>query len=162
MARQESDREDLIREATALKNRIEWRVPGRQELAVAGLKSDDSLSVYFGQDPVYHFSPVGQLRRSYCDGYLYRSHGTTLAKLTRERTSEATSLSRVDLSAQELDCFLSLMRQRIALLRDSIQSGTVLETRRVVDGRPFDIAKSLNQVLAAAPALAPAYPTRRD
>ena len=64
MARNESDREDLIREATALRNRIEWKIPDEPELVFAGIRSDGSLAIYFGPDPVYQFSIDGGLRRA--------------------------------------------------------------------------------------------------
>ena len=83
MARIESDREDLIREATALQQRVEWAVPGEPEPVVTGFKRDGSLSVYFGQDPVYQFNPTGQLRRAYVEDFLFRTQGDTLARPPR-------------------------------------------------------------------------------
>ena len=70
MARDESDREDLLREATALVERIELAPADAadDEHIVAGFRRDGALSIYFGADPVYHFNSAGELRRAYCDG----------------------------------------------------------------------------------------------
>ena len=44
----EANREDLMREATALRRRAEFLVPSETETVVAGYRSDGSLSLYFG------------------------------------------------------------------------------------------------------------------
>ena len=113
MARHESDREDMIREATALRNRIEWQLPSESEPVFAGVRSEGSLSVYFGPDPVYQFSPAGGLRRAYSGGFLYRTQGTTLARLRRARSTEQTILLRADLDEDVLAQFLCKMDERL-------------------------------------------------
>jgi hypothetical protein len=161
MARTESDREDLIREATALKQRVEWDVPGESEPVVTGFKRDGSLSVYFGQDPVYQFNPAGQLRRAYVDDFLYRTQGDTLARLHRERTADETTLVRQDLTEDTLAEFVTTMRSRLTRLTNCIddQSGTIL--RQVIEGNAPDFAAALHLALNADPWLAVAIPTRR-
>lgn len=161
MARVESDREDLIREATALKQRVEWDVPGEPEPVVTGFKRDGSLSVYIGQDPVYQFNPAGQLRRAYVGDFLFRTQGDTLARLHRERTSEQTTLVRQDLTDDELTEFATAMRMRLAQLRDSIRAGTASVLRQVIEGEPPHFDAALERALTAEPWLAPALPTRR-
>jgi len=161
MARTDSDREDLIREATALKQRIEWDVPGESEPVVTGFKRDGSLSVYFGQDPVYQFNPAGQLRRAYVGDFLYRTQGDTLARLHRERTADETTLVRHDLNVEALAEFVTTMRSRLTRLTDCIddQSGTIL--RQVIEGDAPDFAAALRVATIADPWLAMAIPTRR-
>lgn len=161
MARNEADREDLIRDAVALRNRIECQVPGEPEPVVIGLRSDQSLSVFFGQDPVYHFNPDGQLRRAYVDGFLYRTQGDTLAKLRRERTESETTLVRTDLDEASLQEFLSTMQVRIAELRCALDAESATVLRSVFEnGTPPDFSSSLAKVELAR-RLAPAIATRR-
>jgi hypothetical protein len=149
MARHESDREDLIAEATALKERVEFQVPDSLEPIVAGFHGDGRLSIYFGPDPVYHFDPEGRLRRAFVDGNLYRSRGDTLSRLTRERAVTTTSLLRHDLSPEELSTFLSAMGDRIQGLEQAFDRQAVVVIRQVpaesdVIGRVRQALRSLS------------------
>lgn len=162
MTRHESDREDLIREAVALKTRIEWDVPGEPEPVVTGVRSDMSLSVFFGQDPVYHFNPKGQLRRAFVDGFLFRTQGGTLARLNRERSELETTLLRNDLTELELAEFLAAMRTRLAALRTALLNETATELRSVVDeSLAADFPALIQKTESASPQLAPAIFARR-
>lgn len=161
MARQESDREDMIREATALRNRVEWQLPGEPEFVFTGVRSGGSLSVYFGTDPVYHFSAAGGLRRAYADGFLYRTQGTSLARLHRERSTEQTVLFRTDLNEDELSQFLSRMDERLDQLRQCIADGSAIQMRSVSDDEPPNYELLIELAIEASPKLAPAMPTRR-
>lgn len=124
MAVNESDREDLIREATALRRRVELVVPHETESVIAGFRDDERFSIYLGPEPVYHFNSVGQLRRSYYQGRLYRAEGTTLARLTRQRGNGETQLLRHDLTATELVEFLRTMDCRLTGIAEQLQAGT--------------------------------------
>ena len=161
MARNESDREDLIREATALRQRVEWIVPGERGLVVVGFRRDGSLSVFFDQDPVYQFNPTGQLRRAYVDGFLFRTQGHTLARLTRERTAANTTLLRHDLTADELEQFQTAMRDRLARLFERLNASAVRVEREVREQDIADYADGLEDVLSVENWLAPALPGRK-
>jgi hypothetical protein len=162
MARSESDREDLIREATALRNRVEWQLPDEIEPVFAGVRSDGSLSIYFGADPVYQFTAAGGLRRAYVGGFLFRTQGTTLAKLNRERSTEETALLRRDLNTDELSQFLARMDEQLMQLRQSIADRSAIKLRSVSDGESPDYGSLINAAIDASPKLAPAMPTRRQ
>src|SRR5260370_39735250 len=123
MARQESDREDLMAEATALSERVELEVPGEGEHIVAGCRDDGRWSIYFGSDPVYHFDGNGGLRRAFVAGDLYRSQARTLARLTRTRTDGEVHLVRHDLDVVELERLLSEMGERLDRLRAALENG---------------------------------------
>lgn len=146
MARHEADREDLMREATALRERVEMTVSGEPESVVAGFRSDGRLSLYFGPDPAYHFDSAGRLRRAFCAGELYRSQGTTLARLQRQRSDAATTLERHDLTAVELAQFVTEMRERLEGLRRALEQQAI-QVLRVV---PAD-GDILNQLRTALP-----------
>ncbi|MEZ6056096.1 MAG: hypothetical protein R3C01_05260 [Planctomycetaceae bacterium] len=124
MATDEQDREDLMKEATALTRRGEWLVPDELETVIAGFRRDDSLSLYFGPDPVYQFDPAGRLRRAFVDGHLFRSEGTTLAQLDRRRVDGRSELIRVDLSSVELTRFLETMTHRLDRFLNSLTQKT--------------------------------------
>ncbi len=125
MSRNESDREDLMAEATALRRRVELQVPGEAQSIIAGFRDEGRVSIYLGPDPVYHFDERGRLRRAFVAGHLYRTQGTTLARLTRERTDETTTLERHDLSEDELQDFLTVMRSRLQKLQELIETQQV-------------------------------------
>lgn len=131
MSRHETDREDLIAEATALQARVELQVPGAAAPVVAGFHRDGRLSIYFGPDPVYHFDMQGRLRRAFVDGNLYRSRGDTLSRLTRERTATATNLLRHDLGTDELSSFLSAMWSTLKELQRQFEEGGTVVLRQV-------------------------------
>jgi len=73
MAREEEPREDLLREATALVERVELQIEGFAETIVAGFRRDGAASFYFGQDFVFQFNTANQLRRGYVEGRLFKA-----------------------------------------------------------------------------------------
>jgi hypothetical protein len=132
MARDESSREDLLRQATALVERIELS-PRTTNLStaasnqfdqriVAGFRRDGALSIFFGEDPVYQFNAAGELRRAYCDGKLLKATCGRLAALERERTEHQVQLVRHELSSAEEAEFLSQMERRLKHLSRSIDA----------------------------------------
>ncbi len=148
MARHEADREDLMREATALRRRGEWRVPGMPEPVMAGFRNGGGCSVYFGQDPCYHFDAAGALRRAYAEEKLYRTQGHTLAELVRVRKERETVLQRRDLENEEVDEFLQRTRAELSCLYAALQSGNAVVLRQEPDGG--DVSAELTAWLARA------------
>lgn len=156
MARIESDKEDLIAEATALPERVEFSRDATNPMtkswsvATAGFRRDGSLSIYFDQDPFYQFDPQGLLRRSFSDGLLYRSQGNTLAQLCRERSEQKTTLQRHDLTVPELQKFQQRMRTYLWELLEGLLTQS-FPVRRVVsqsDNLPDRVCHELPRVLA--------------
>ena len=163
MAHRETDRDDLIREATALVRRAEFHIPGDAEPVVVGFRSNAALSVYFGGDPVYHFDAEGRLRRAFVDGQLYRTQGETLTRLRRVRTESRIVLHRQDLSPIELDRFRHIMRDRLRRLQTALQQHEARFLRCVLDDddlRP-QLNDRLEPCLAAGTTLAPSIPGKR-
>ena len=180
MAQQESDREDLIAEATAFPDRAEFQ--GANAAAAkpfgpvfVGFRRDQSFAIYLDQDPVYQFTADGQLRRAYVDGRLFRTQGATLAQLNRQRTTAQTTLARYDLTADELRKFLlnmtaycrdieSLLAADPVMLR-MVQAGEMVNVSEhpTVVGEFFSRVRSaLNSVFQQDNPLAAALPTRRN
>jgi len=152
VARQEEDKEDLMREASALAERIELltELNGTQVVVTAGYRRDGSLSLYFDQDAFFQFTSEGLLRRAWRDGLLYRSQGETLASLYRNRAAGQVVLERTDLTAEELSEFRDTMTAMLTLLSANLNSNSV-EVQRVVgdrDGILIEIEKSLKDILS--------------
>jgi hypothetical protein len=156
MARHEVDREDLMTDATALRQRIELVMDGESEPIVAGVKSNGYVSVYFGADPAYHFDAAGGLRRAFVEGLLYRSQGNTLARLSRTRTAQTVDLARHDLEPAELEHFLASMETRLGHLQAALERGAVKITRQVPENENLiirlivEIAKGRQKKLSRA------------
>jgi hypothetical protein len=163
MARQQAEREDLMREATALRRRGEWRIPGIAEPVTAGFRDGGGCSVYFGQDPCYHFDVSGALRRAYAAEKLYRTQGGTLAELVRVRTEHETVLQRRDLQQPELNGFLKRVHERLSRLDAALQSGeAVLLRQEPADGDVgTELTAWLARVLSRHLVLAPPIKARR-
>jgi hypothetical protein len=120
MSRRESDREDLLREATALVERAELKVAGFEEPIVVGFRRDGSASFYFGADPVYQFNTARELRRAYIGGLLYKAEGGRLASLARERTPTAVLMNRLDVSDNEAAEILATLRHQLRTLHGAL------------------------------------------
>jgi hypothetical protein len=137
MSRVEADKEDLIRDATALVHRGEFAFTAPMEagwewqVVTIGFRANGSPSFYFDQDPFYQFDADGRLRRAYSEGFLYRSQSSTLARMHRTRTSQMTTLQRYDLSPAQLAAFHECMLSRMTALQTHLQTGT-LKCQRMV------------------------------
>ena len=144
MARFETDKDHLMADATALVERAEFVRTSEADDAAScrtvtiGFRKDDSFSVYFDQDPFYQFDSAGLLRRSYENGFLYRSQTDTLARLNRQRSEAATTLLRSDLSPQELDRFRQRMRAHIENLLLLLRNGSLLRRRCISERGDID------------------------
>ena len=161
--RHESDREDIMREATAMRRRASFAIDGLPSPVVAGFRSNDFFSIFFDQNPVYQFNNTGQLRRAYRDGLLYRTQGTTLAQLNRVRTPERTELQRTDLTPEQLDEFLSEMAKFLGKVRSAFtENGAELieQVPQETDIIP-DLLAALELIQQQTQPLADALPTRR-
>lgn len=123
MAREESDREDLLREAVALVERAELRVADEPEHVTAGYRANGALSLFFGPDPVWQFNAAGELRRGYLAGKLLKAEGGRLVEMTRERTAESTRLLSRSLAADEQQAVLREAERRIGKLHAALAAG---------------------------------------
>src|SRR5579872_913983 len=159
MARREAEREDLMAEATALCERVEFLVEGQMEPVVTGFRKNGQWSVYFGSDPVYHFTSDGALRRAFLGDDLYRSQGQTLARLRRTRTDEEVELVRHDLTQAELGQFTAQMVERLEKLKAAIERGSAQITRQNPEG--VDVQARLVHALGDAARLRLSKPVKK-
>ena len=153
MARRESEREDLLREATALVERAELSIEGMDEPIVVGFRPDGAASFFFGAEPVYQFNAAGELRRAYVDGLLYKAEGGKLVSLSRQRTDREVALVRAALDTRMTEELLEAMRQRLQGLQASLRDGMY----SVVGQIPADaeIPAKISRWLGALPAAVP-------
>ena len=125
MAREETDREDLLREATALVERIEF-APQDDPAAdhvVAGFRAESALSLFFGSDPVYQFNSVGQLRRAFASGLLVKADRGRLVSMRRIRQQGEVQLVRHEFSEDEQAVFISDMHYRLREFLTRLNAG---------------------------------------
>jgi hypothetical protein len=130
MARDESSREDLLREATALVERVELRITGSDTVScdsvdhiVVGFRANGSASFFFGEDPVYQFNSAGELRRAYVDGLLFKAARGRLVSIERKRQPNEVQLLSRHLTDTEQVEFADKMRGRLRELADSLRKG---------------------------------------
>lgn len=123
MAREEHDREDLLRDATALVERASLEVVGTSEPLFVGFRRDGGPSFYFGPDRVYQFTHDGQLRRAFVDNRMLKAEAGRLVALDRRRTSTAVELVRHTLSPAEQQAFLADCRRHLDALGRALAGG---------------------------------------
>ncbi len=120
MARHEQDREDLMREATALVRRVELQLADEPEPWVIGFRRGGQASVFVGADPVFQFNDRNELRRGYWNGQLVKAEGGRLFRLERRRTESEVQLLRSELTMPETHDFLDAAAATLARLRQSL------------------------------------------
>ena len=125
MARREVDREDILREATALVLRAEVAVPGFNESVIIGFRKDGCGSIYIGADPVYQFNSQFQLRRGYLQGKMIKADGGSLVLLERQRQSDRVELVSHAYSRNQTQELLHTLQHDIKRLRDAFCQNTV-------------------------------------
>lgn len=142
MARDESDREDLLREATALVERIELEPSNAVgSRIVIGFRTADALSIFIDADPVYQFNTAGELRRAFVSGGLLKAERGRLISLQRVRLPHEVQLIRHDLTDEEQRTFLTEMYTRLHDLTGQLAAG-----RYTVIGQVPSDADVLNHV----------------
>jgi S1-C subfamily serine protease len=114
MARREEEREDLLREATALVERAEFKCGGQS--IVAGFRRDGSASFFLSPEEVYQFNSEGELRRAFLDDRLYKAERGKLVRLTRQRSEQRVELVRHELTEDEVKQLLFAAEQKLRQL----------------------------------------------
>lgn len=122
MARQTHARDDLIAEATALSPRAEFACPGEADPIVLGFRGDAG-SIYFGEDPAYHFTSSGALRRAFVGGRILKADAGRLVGLVRENRPSETALHRRELNEAASQALLAEAASRIGHFAAAIRSG---------------------------------------
>ena len=122
MAQSEHDAEDLLRDATALTERAEIRLPGAADLVIVGFRRDGCASFFFGLDEVYHFNSRACLRRAAIDGKLLKADREQLASLTRQRETGQVVLLRHELTPAETQSLKQRLSAKLAQLAEALDA----------------------------------------
>ena len=147
MAREEDDREDLLREATGLVDRVEILADFCGDPIFVGFRRNAAASLFFGQAEVYQFNALDQLRRVYLSGQLLKAEHGRLVALTRERTGDQTFLVRHPYDDQQTADLLRRLTQRLDDLRDVLWTSQ-FELRGVVSSSGSDVIDRTSRWLA--------------
>ena len=108
MTQHEGQREDLIRTATALVQRVELAIDGFPDLLVIGFRRDGAASLFVGEDPVYQFNARGELRRAFQAGKPVKAESGRLVELTRQRADNRVAMLPQELTDLQQDQFVVL------------------------------------------------------
>lgn len=117
MAREAHERDDLLRDARALVPRIMLRleIEGRSVDVLAGFRGE-ALSLYFGDDPAFHFNTRGELRRAFVDDRLIKAESGSLVSLSVSRSAKGTEFEARPLDQSEQHRLLAELESRMRTL----------------------------------------------
>ena len=132
MAQHEHDRENLLRDAVALVRRVEWQSVDGREVFI-GFRRSGAASVYLDQDPVYHLTSAGLLRRAFVDGCLFKADATRLVKMQRDRSGGEVQLRSQIVDAEATCVFLELMRSELSNVLRDLEDGRLRFVGQVPD-----------------------------
>ena len=139
MAKQPQDREDLMRDASNLTQRIELRVTGVEPLVVCGFRDDGSLSIYWGQDEVIQFNSLAELRRGFWQERIIATYRHELHWLTRGASEGRAKLNRERFSESDQREYLELVQARLEQLHSAVDTGAGTVTRQHPLGAAIDV-----------------------
>ena len=116
----------MLRDAHALVPRAELDVRLGDDLSTAfvGFRGD-SLSLYFGDDPVFHFNAQGQLRRAFVGDQLIKAEQGRLVGLQPQRSSDAVTLLSRELDESAQRQVLEDLQRRLTRLGAALAGGGV-------------------------------------
>ncbi len=136
MAIEESDREDLMREAIRYRERLLITCPGWGEGVelFVGRRENGAVSVYWTSEEVYQFNVAGELRRVFFHGAQFAAEDGVLVRLLRESRG-----GRVQLIRQSID------EQQWRLLEDA-WSVISTKVRSSLEARDYRIEQSIPEV----------------
>ena len=123
MARHAQDREDLLRDAKAFVHRVEIQELEAESTGpiFAGFRVNGALSLYFDQDPVYHFNSQRQIRRAYWHQQLIKAEQGLLIGLQTSRSETEVAMQRHQLADKELQQFNFELSERLSNLQTVLQ-----------------------------------------
>ena len=126
----------MLREATALVNRIELRIAPTSEAkepVVVGFRRDGSISFYFGADPVYQFNVEHAFRRGYFQGTLLKAENGRIVQLTQSRDGGQLVFLRHEFDASATNDYLERMKRDLIEFKRACQSSAVEIVGAVVE-----------------------------
>lgn len=153
MTQDEGQREDLIRTATALVQRVELAIEGFPDLLVVGFRSDGAASLFVGEDPVYQFNAAGELRRAFRVGKLVKAESGRLVEMTRQRSENRVDMVSRELTDEQHQQFLRQLRTTLDQLLAALQENQYRVTGQVPADQ--DVVRQVTQWIKQLPSLIP-------
>ena len=156
MARESSDREDLLRDAVGIPHRIEFRMTPDEPSIVIGFRTNGAASIYWGQDEHFQFNTAGQLRRAYWQEQLVKADRGKLITMRREQQAGQTVLISRQMEQHETTHLLERIRGVMRRLTEAIASreleivGVVSEENRDVLSDADEWLKKMAGAIAIA------------
>jgi len=123
MAREEQPREDLLREAVTLVERAELKPADGSPSIVVGFRAGGEISFFMGEDPVYQFNRLQQLRRAFVDGQPIKAVAGQLVALERHRAEGQLTLIARPLLPSEQQQLLDHAQRQLEELGRMLASG---------------------------------------
>ena len=140
MAREQSPREDLLREATALTIRAEIQLAGLAETSVIGFRPNGCLSYYRKADQAYHFNSDFALRRAHIGDELLKAEAGRCVGLTRKRQDGQVAMVRRELDTAETNALLGDILAHLRELQSQLadESAVVVAAVDLPERRAID------------------------
>jgi hypothetical protein len=150
----------MLRDARALTPRVMLQMfAGERRVAVFAGFRGESLSLYFADDPVYHFNARRELRRAFVDGQLIKAERGQLVALERRQTVDTTSLVGGTMEDEAKQRLVDDMMRRLVELRSALQEARFnVEGQEPAGGRAVErlgawLASNLDARIADSPRL---------
>jgi len=137
MAREEIDREDLIRDGTAMVVRAECRFRDCDRVMTIGFRSNGAASFYFDTDWVWQFDRFGRVRRGFDRGRWIKAERGQLVVLERHRSPEVVIMSDSSEDDSEASHRLQRLSGELRRLGESIHSEGLVVVRAVPNETTF-------------------------
>ena len=115
MAKQEQDREDLLRDGHQMSIRGETIINGI--VVTIGFRSLGQLSMYCGADPVFQFNADHQLRRVFFEGERIAADAGRLVLLQRPTRGGKVQFQAIDVPSAKRDAIVTSLDHWVAELR---------------------------------------------
>ena len=120
MARQEQDREDLLRDGKQMLLRAECVID--DVVVVVGFRSQGQVSIYVGPDPVFQFNSSSELRRVFFNGKRYAAIQGRLCELTRSVSSDRVRFSPQAILANVETEIMADLESNLARIQIALES----------------------------------------
>ncbi|TWT67355.1 hypothetical protein [Allorhodopirellula solitaria] len=148
MARDVSDREDLLAEGVNLPQRGRVSRTSDDHQWVVGWRNDTAISLFDGADPVFQFNTAGELRRVFLDGQKLAAEARRLVRLVRS-SDQAGPMSHTQqpLGSEEQTRVMQCLATSTADLMKVLSCGDVRVETVGID--PHHFLARLNDWLAS-------------
>lgn len=120
MAKQEQDRENLLRDGKQMGLRAECFIGG--VVVVIGCRAQGQVSIYVGSDPVFQFNSSLELRRVFFKGTRYAASQGKLCELVRAGTSGRLRFAMRGIGADVEAAMIASLEANLTRIRASLEA----------------------------------------